>query len=549
MLEPALDATHGEGSELFPFENNYMKRLFASHPTIFILLGIAFIGDVVMIAVTGSLWGGSYALGSILAVVYFLGISLLLRFVVFRKRIHSGLTWGITILMYFGWFVLQAALNQGQYRPSLLFIMCILAAFKTMRLKESEEERIASASKASDKNSDINNNRDKQNENSYDYALNNDKINTSDPFEKPPEPPSPIPIPVTQPIGTNTVDSQKNLRSLKQVLGIMALIGCLIALFDMPVNYYKLLRFIVVAACGIIIWDLHKSSSSDAKKTWFTVIFGMLAIFYNPIMPIELDEDSWRWFNLVGAVVFALLVIGKATAISLAIISTTLLLAIDYAKYEKQIAYEKAYDEKMKQIREEENKKKREEQERMDKLWAEREAERKKEQQKAQERLEKSKLENQIKEEKANKILQAAQKRRELEIERNLEKNLNRKKSLDKQIADYDTQIHQFLKKRIDLNREKEFMVIGEVTNSGYYKFTSDETMALIFPSLIEEPLTILNAINRAGGFTIKANTKNLTVKRIAGSETQTLKVDTGKLNDSNDFKVLPSDIIEISQQ
>lgn len=119
-----------------------MKRLFAAHPAILSLVVFAFIIDAVMVASTGGLWeDASFALGSVLVVAYFFGISLFLRFVVFRNRIHAGITWVATILICWGWFTLQVALDQGPYRPSFLFIMCLLAAFKTMRLERSEDEK------------------------------------------------------------------------------------------------------------------------------------------------------------------------------------------------------------------------------------------------------------------------------------------------------------------------------------------------------------------------------------------------------------------------
>ena len=80
--------------------------------------------------------GTSFALGSILVITYFLGVSGILRFAIVRRPIHLGLTWVIIVLLYFGWFVIQAALQEGQYRPSLLFILCVVAAFKTMRFSD-----------------------------------------------------------------------------------------------------------------------------------------------------------------------------------------------------------------------------------------------------------------------------------------------------------------------------------------------------------------------------------------------------------------------------
>jgi hypothetical protein len=64
------------------------------------------------------------------------------------------------------------------------------------------------------------------------------------------------------------------------------------------------LRFIVVAACGVIIWDVQKSSARDVKKTWITVGFGIIAALFNPIMPIDLEYDRWLWARIAAIILF-----------------------------------------------------------------------------------------------------------------------------------------------------------------------------------------------------------------------------------------------------
>ena len=112
-----------------------LKRLFSTHPLIFSLLGIAIIVDLtgVMSSISP---GASFALGSVLVIAYFLGVSGVLRFGIARRPIHLALTWLVIVLLYWGWFVIQAALNDGQYRPGLLFCLCVVAAFKTMRFSD-----------------------------------------------------------------------------------------------------------------------------------------------------------------------------------------------------------------------------------------------------------------------------------------------------------------------------------------------------------------------------------------------------------------------------
>ena len=68
----------------------------------------------------------------------------------------------------------------------------------------------------------------------------------------------------------------------------------------MPDDFYKALRFVVVAACVAVIWDIQKSGASEKKKTVVSVLFGLLAVIFNPILPLEMDRGMWAWFD-VGA--------------------------------------------------------------------------------------------------------------------------------------------------------------------------------------------------------------------------------------------------------
>ena len=112
-----------------------LKRLFSTHPLVFSLLGIAIILDLTGV-MSSIILGASFALGSVLVIAYFLGVSGILRFGIARRPIHLALTWLVIILLYLGWFVIQAAIQDGQYRPSMLFVLCVVAAFKTMRFRD-----------------------------------------------------------------------------------------------------------------------------------------------------------------------------------------------------------------------------------------------------------------------------------------------------------------------------------------------------------------------------------------------------------------------------
>ncbi len=76
------------------------------------------------------------------------------------------------------------------------------------------------------------------------------------------------------------------------------------ALLDMPSEYYKVLRFVVVAACIAQIVNVLRRDLSEAKRNALVIAFGLLAVVFNPIMPLYLEREQWMWFNLAGVVLF-----------------------------------------------------------------------------------------------------------------------------------------------------------------------------------------------------------------------------------------------------
>jgi AcrR family transcriptional regulator len=93
--------------------------------------------------------------------------------------------------------------------------------------------------------------------------------------------------------------------TMQKILAIMAGAGCLLALLDMPSEYYKVLRFVVVAACIAQIIQVLRGDLSEAKRNALVIAFGLLAAVFNPIMPLYLESEQWAWFNLTGAALFA----------------------------------------------------------------------------------------------------------------------------------------------------------------------------------------------------------------------------------------------------
>ncbi len=97
------------------------------------LLAIAFILD--LSGLTARMPnGGSFFLGSGFAIGFLIGGAALLRFGLVRRPFRRLWAWVTIVLLYFSFFVVRtAAFEDEQYRPSLLFLLCLIAAFRILR--------------------------------------------------------------------------------------------------------------------------------------------------------------------------------------------------------------------------------------------------------------------------------------------------------------------------------------------------------------------------------------------------------------------------------
>jgi hypothetical protein len=116
-----------------------IKGLISQNSILFILLGVALVADAVnLIPGSGSGSGSGSRSGplSFLVVSYFFGSAMLIRLLIVRKRLSSIAVWPVIIVLYFGWFILMAAMGDAQaYKPSLLFILSLIASYTTLRFQ------------------------------------------------------------------------------------------------------------------------------------------------------------------------------------------------------------------------------------------------------------------------------------------------------------------------------------------------------------------------------------------------------------------------------
>ena len=76
----------------------------------------------------------------------------------------------------------------------------------------------------------------------------------------------------------------------------------LIAILPLPYVYYVGMRWIVAGAAGYLAWQ--EFSQNGQKANSYVWVFGVIALVFNPIMPIHLFKVLWIAINLASTAVF-----------------------------------------------------------------------------------------------------------------------------------------------------------------------------------------------------------------------------------------------------
>ena len=84
-------------------------------------------------------------------------------------------------------------------------------------------------------------------------------------------------------------------KSLRYIAAVMLLI----AISGMPYAYYTLLRWVVCAASVITL-----GMAINEERTGWKVVFGILALLFNPLIPIHLDKEVWLPIDILAALMF-----------------------------------------------------------------------------------------------------------------------------------------------------------------------------------------------------------------------------------------------------
>ena len=72
------------------------------------------------------------------------------------------------------------------------------------------------------------------------------------------------------------------------------------ALARHPYGYYKLLRWVV---CGVSAYSVLEAV--ELKKEGWAITFGIMALMFNPFIPVQLGRATWGLVDFGAAVLFA----------------------------------------------------------------------------------------------------------------------------------------------------------------------------------------------------------------------------------------------------
>jgi hypothetical protein len=89
---------------------------------------------------------------------------------------------------------------------------------------------------------------------------------------------------------------QKRPHLIPAIIAALMLLG---ALGSWPYGYYQLLRWVT---CGAGIWIAVVAYSW--QKVWVTWLFGIIAVLFNPLVPIHLTKEIWQTIDVICAILF-----------------------------------------------------------------------------------------------------------------------------------------------------------------------------------------------------------------------------------------------------
>jgi len=92
---------------------------------------------------------------------------------------------------------------------------------------------------------------------------------------------------------------EKNISIKPPVIASIVLL--VLAVLPLPYGYYTLLRLVVCFTAVFLAWFSYKQQR--VRWAW---IMGLLALVFNPVIPLYFGREFWIFVDVATAVVFAI---------------------------------------------------------------------------------------------------------------------------------------------------------------------------------------------------------------------------------------------------
>ena len=91
-------------------------------------------------------------------------------------------------------------------------------------------------------------------------------------------------------------------KSIAWWLWLIPIAFLLIAVARMPYAYYTFTRIVI---CGSASFLAAVSWIDGGKNRFWAVVFALVAILFNPLIPVYLKRETWFYFDFGVAAIFA----------------------------------------------------------------------------------------------------------------------------------------------------------------------------------------------------------------------------------------------------
>ena len=85
----------------------------------------------------------------------------------------------------------------------------------------------------------------------------------------------------------------------ERLIKLLAACLLIIAIAEMPDGYYTFLKFAVCGGAAYLVYVNFKSE----REGWL-LVFGLIALMWNPLVPLQFKREIWVVLDIAAAVVF-----------------------------------------------------------------------------------------------------------------------------------------------------------------------------------------------------------------------------------------------------